>query len=265
MLYRLARLAPVLALTWTIGCTPSTEEAGGPKADPQEWAWLEQAKPNLDAVRSQLRDLSAQQVAAATEEDKAALAEQITAKEGELATLVEEFSGRLVGYINSLEIPQGEPLTPEQLAAIRLKSSEDLETAREWIDKGGDYARAIDIYNQQLLWDPENAELKAALATAEELRFMSPERFATVTKGMTQDEVRAALGPVHLRNARVDEEKNVTSWLYRTADGGAAGVFFKRNPKSEVWVVYDTRFEYVKPQVVGAPAQAAEEPPASGT
>lgn len=243
-----------------VGCTPSAEEASGPKADPQEWAWLTENQQLLNAQRDELRALVAQQATVTSEEEKAALAEQITAKETEVVEATEAFVSRLVTYINSLQILQDQPPTPEQLAAIRMKSAEDMETAREWIEKGGDYLRAIEIYNSQLKADPDNEDLKAALATAEVMRFMTPDRFAAVKKGMTQDEVRAALGQVHLRNVRVDEEKGVTSWLYRTEDGGGAGVFFKQDAKSDVLVVYDSKFDYVKPQVVESPDGAAESP-----
>lgn len=247
----------VVGLVLLVGCSQSTEDAAGPKGDPQEWAWLQETQPTLMAQRAELRDLAERQRLAATEEEKAQLAEEITTKEAALGTAAEEFVGRLVGYINSLEILQGEPLSPEQLAAIQMKTAEDMELAREWIEKGGDYVKAIDIYNSALINDPDNEALKAALAEAEDLRFMKPERFAEVKKGMTEEEVRAALGPVNIRNVRIDEEKGVTTWLYKTEDGGAAGVFFKANRAGEPLKVYDSKFDFFKPQVVGATEAAA--------
>lgn len=244
-----ALLAVATASLLLIGCGGASQQAAGPKADPQEWAWLNETQPKLMAQRQELRDLAAQQRSAATEEEKAQLAEEISAKEAALLTAAEEFAPRLVGFINSLEIIVGEPMSAEQLAAIRMKSAEDIELAREWIDKGGDYLRAIDIYNSALASDPDNETLQAALASAQELRFMTAERFAAVKKGMSPDEVRDALGPVHIRNIREDEEKGVTTWLYRTEDGGAAGVFFKKDAKRDVLLVYDSKFDFVQAQV----------------
>lgn len=88
---------------------------------------------------------------------------------------------------------------------------------------------------------------------------MTEERFAVVTKGMTRDEVRGALGQVHLRNIREDEEKGVISWLYRTEDGGAAGVFFKKG-RDDKFVVYDSKFQYVRPQISGSESAEAAAP-----
>jgi tetratricopeptide (TPR) repeat protein len=247
-----------------VGCSKSADVADGPKGDPQEWAWLQETQPKLMAQRAELRELADRQRLAATDEEKAQIAEEITAKETALAETLDGpsvgqpgFSSRLVGYIMSLDMREGDPVTPQQLAAIRMKTAEDMAVAREWIEKGGDYVKAIDIYNSALINDPDNEALKAALAEAEDLRFMKPERFAQVKKGMTEEEVRDALGPVNIRNVRIDEEKNVTTWLYRTEDGGAAGVFFKANRAGEALKVYDSKFDFFKPQVVGAQQEAA--------
>ncbi len=85
---------------------------------------------------------------------------------------------------------------------MRLKSDEDLAVAQEWIDRGGDYRRAIEILETQLQADPGYARLEQALARAREMRYVTPERFARVEPGMTALDVRAALGPVNLREVR---------------------------------------------------------------
>ena len=142
---------------------------------------------------------------------------------------------------------EGEPPSERQLAALHLKSDEDMIAAQEWIDKGGDYRRAIDIYNTALRFDPDNEALKEALATAEELRFMSEERFEEAKKGMTEAEVRAVLGQVNLHNIKDFPERKVRAWFYPTAEGGAAAaVWFKEG--NDGFKVYRVNYQEVKPK-----------------
>ena len=131
-----------------------------------------------------------------------------------------------------------------------MKTHEDMIVAQEFIDKGGDYRRAIEIYQTALIADPNNEELQAAIAEAEELRFMNEERFSQVSKNMTEEEVREVLGPVYLQNIKRYEDQGVTAWYYRKQDGGAAGVFFQE--KRGVLKVYKFDFSAVKPQVIEA-------------
>lgn len=271
--YRGLALCLCLSLL-ALGCGAAEDEtaAGG---SPEEWAWLQQSQAALDgkrqelaAVRTQQRALAGGEAPVAQEEPAAegepaadattpdaaaapaATAEELATRgqqlEGEIATLSEELGGRLVGYINSLEIIQGEPLTPEQQQAMRMKSEEDVELAREWIEKGGDYRRAIEIYEGALLWDPDNEKLAQALAEAQEMRFMTEERFAQVEKGMTQEQVRGILGPVNLHNVREygeEEADQKVVWLYPKEDRSAASVWFDRDSQTGVFEVYQTDFE----------------------
>ncbi len=154
---------------------------------------------------------------------------------------------RLIGFINDQGIAVGGELTDVQLGAIRMKTSEEVLLAQEYIDRGGDYAKAIDIYNLSMQFDPDNEELKAALAAAEENQYMTKERFGAVKKKMTQDEVRAAIGQVNLRNIKLYEDEGTVAWFYRKEDGSAAGVWFKESKKgADDWFVYTTKFNAVK-------------------
>ena len=144
---------------------------------------------------------------------------------------------------------EGEPPSERQLAALHMKSDEDIALAKEWIDKGGDYKRAIDIYTNALRFDPGNEALEQALAEAEELRFMSAERFAAAKKGMTEAEVREALGQVNLHNIKTfpDGKVEVVAWFYPTADNGAAAAVWFRDEK-DAKKVYKLNYEEVKPK-----------------
>lgn len=203
-----------------------------------EWSWLDGAQKELTAMRQQAATLAAQATPEATAQ-LAALQPQIDAKTDELGR-------RLVEYINADPPIQGEPMKPEQIAAFRLKSAEDMFVAREFIDKGGDYRRALDILKAAAAVDPDNPTLKAALAETEANRLVTPERFALVKKGMTPDEVKQVVGPVYLRNVKEYPDKGIVSWFYPTADDGhAAAVYFHK--KGESLVVYQATFDAVKP------------------
>lgn len=245
----------VLALSVACGGGGAAKED---QAKTEEWAWLTETQQTLVSKRQELADLKAQveavaevevaegdpEAAAATED----LAAQIEVLGGEVEALTEEFGNRLVGFINADPMIEGEPPTERQIEALRMKSGEDIILAEEWIERGGDYKRAIEIISTALLYDADNEELKAALARAEADRYMSEERWAAAKKGMTEDQIRKVLGQVNLHNIREYPDKDVVAWFYPTAeDGSAAAVWFQPNKKSGALEVYQIKFEAIKP------------------
>ena len=256
-------IAAVLLALVVSGCGgggPSEQE----KANEAEWTWLQETRQELATKRQELVDLQEAVAAAAVEEeaeDEAAEeaegeaaepvedpAAQLAALEEEVTALTEEYTSRLVGLLNADPMIEGEPPTERQLALLAMKSDEDIILAQEWIVKGGDYKRAIEIYNTALMFDPDNDKLKAALAEAETNRYMTSERFSQVKKGMSENEVRALLGQANLHNVRKYEDKGVTAWFYPTSETGeAAAVWFQPDKKTEVMTVYQVKFEAVKP------------------
>jgi hypothetical protein len=237
-------------------------------AQAAEWVALQEAKENLDTQREKLAEMR-QMVAAAPEEDAAEedaaeeateeavegeveaaampTAEDVETLENTIAAATEDFGGRLVNFLNNDPMIEGEPPTERQLAALHMKSEEDIVLAQEWIEKGGDYKRAIDIYNNSLRIDPDNEAVKAALAEAEAMRYMSQERFTAAKKGMSEAEVREALGQVNLHNIKSFPDRKVIAWFYPTADNGAAAAVWFREEKSGN-KVYRLNFEEVKPK-----------------
>jgi hypothetical protein len=171
-------------------CSGGQREAERRAAAQQtERQWLGKTRQQLEAKRQELVGLH-QRVAIAAEEpltvpagetpapgSRAELAARAAALDAEIGALSEEMGRRLVAYIDSFETAEGDPMPAEQQRAIRMKSDEDIEVAREWIVKGGDYRRAIEIYETQLLFDPDYARLRRALETAREMRYMTAERF----------------------------------------------------------------------------------------
>lgn len=254
------------ALISVVACGPSAEEEMAAQ-QVEAYAALETAQAELFEARQRLNDLEAQVAAAEGDEgegdDEAEAAEGAEGEGGETAAadpaaelaslrnevtdMTDAFGMQLVDFINNAGILEGEEMTPEQIGAIRMKSAEDMVLATEYIEKGGDYRRAIDIYQNALAVDPDNEELKTALAMAEEMRFMTEERFAQVKKGMSETEVRDLLGSVNLRNIRdyASEGRDVIAWFYPREDGGAAAVWFR--PKDGENSVYQLNYSEVKP------------------
>jgi len=232
-------------------------------ANEAEWNWLRETQQELNADRQELAELRVAVVQAAAEEATEEAAEEVEGEavepaddpvarlaelEEEAADLTEEYTGRLVGLLNADPMIEGEQPTDRQLALLAMKSDEDIILAQEWIDKGGDYKRAIEIYNTALMFDPDNAKLKAGLAEAEANRYMSEERFSQAKKGMTEVEIRQLLGQANLHNVRKYEDKGVVAWFYPTSESGeAAAVWFQPEKKTEVMKVYQIKFEAVKP------------------
>ena len=239
----------------------------------EELAWLKENKPLLDAKRNEINELEARLAGElpAAEESEAATGEapEGEAPEGEAPVELteEELQARLeqlrdetvaradelgqhaAEFLNTTGIVVGGELTPDQQFVIDLKIDEDILVAREYIDKGGDYNRALDIYRQSLQLNPGNERLLAAIAEAEDLRYMTEERFAQVK---SQDEVRQLLGQVKHTNVRDFPEREVLGWFYKKQDGGAAGVYFKEKKKgSGIWTVYSTDYNAVEQEEVG--------------
>lgn len=239
-------LALALALLGSaVACGPAEEEAAGPDraaevaALEQEEAALAEARAELAALRDRLEQARAGELE--EEVDVAELEQQIATQEAEIAELSEAFYGNLVEFLNADPPIEGEPMTAEQEAALRMKSGEDLLIGREYIERGGDYARALDIYQAALAADPSNADLTAAIEDAESMRYVTQERFDQVEKGMSRAEVREILGPVNLRNVRDYEDRGVLLWVYpKNAEKEAAGIYFRK--KGERYEVY--RLEY---------------------
>ncbi len=255
----------VLALFALSACEsgPTEEELQAAKTA-GDWAAIEQARAGLDATRGELAELQ-QQIASSEEEgEEGAEAAEGEGEEGaeaplspeELAAkadevkqsiykLEEDFGAQLVAFINDQGISVGGELTEYQSGAIRMKSDLDLELAQGYID-GGEWGRAIDIYNQALTLDPDNEKVAAAIAEAESRRFMTEERLAEIKKGMTEDEVRELLGTPKVQNVR-EFDGGVIGWFFpKEEPNTAAGVYFRE--KKGVLKVYRKDFEAVKSQ-----------------
>ena len=169
---------------------------------------------------------------------------------GKIYALSDEFGQRLVGFVNDPANAQvvGEPPSERQQAALRLKSSEDIVMAQEYIDKGGDYRRALNIFEEALRVDPDNEDVLAAFEQAKLDRWMSQERFDLAEKGMSDTKIRRLLGQPLPSNIRPYPEKKVLAWFYPTGeDKGAAGIYFNEDDSGKL-EVYQAKFDAVAGQ-----------------
>ncbi len=248
---------------------PTEEELQAAKTG-EDWAAIGQSMADLDAKRAELAELQ-QHIADSGEEAEGGEAEGGEAEGGEAESeegaetppspeelaaqaedaqqaiykLEEDFGAQLVAFINDQGISVGGELTEMQTEAIHMKSDLDMILAQGYID-GGEYGRAIDIYNQALTLDPGYDKLTAAIAEAETRRYMTEERLAEIKKGMTEDEVRELLGTPKRQNVR-EFDGGVIGWFFpKEEPNTAAGVFFRK--KKETLKVYKTDFEAVKSQ-----------------
>jgi tetratricopeptide (TPR) repeat protein len=252
----------VVALSVACGSGTDPKE----EARTQEWEWLQQTKEELDSKRAQVAVLASATVPPAQEAEGEAAASaeptpdedgvapvapvdgaaQLATLEEEITALSEQFASRLVAFLNDDPIVAGQAPTERQLAAMRMKSDEDIVLAQEWIDKGGDYKRAIDIYTSALELDPDNESLKGALAAAQSNRYMSEERFAQAAEEMSREEVRALLGQPNLHNVREYTDRGVVAWFYPTTESGdAAGVWFEVNDETGESSAYQLKYDAI--------------------
>lgn len=258
-------LATLLGLALLAGLACQSGDSAAETERQAAWTELQEMKSELDGAREELAALRQPAAAEAEAGATPAAAEgtgteagtdatagdataQIAQAEESVQAQADAFSQKLVAFINENPIIEGSEPTPTQQGALDMHIEESMGIAREYIEEGGDYRQAIQIYQQALALDPDNTALQAAIAEAEAGRFMTEERFAQVEEGMTDDEIRDLLGPVNLRNIRDYEDGARIAWFYvREQDGYAAGVFFQREDDGS-YTVYSSDFDAVTPQ-----------------
>ena len=245
--------AMVLALCFVGACGPTEEETRAVE-ESQEWSILQEEHAALTAQREDLNTIR-EEITAGVEGDEETgmspeeallqLEKRGEEKEAEVNEAADAFSNNLVEFINKYAGYEGDEQSDLQRAAIRLKSGEDIELAREYVLKGGDYKRALNILQTTVIADPEYEALRQEKERLESLRWMDEERFSQVENGMTEAEVRALLGQVFHRNIKEYDEVNATAWFYPRTEGAAAAVFFREQRGEER--VYEKDFNAVKP------------------
>ena len=224
-----AAVLPLALAALAGGCGGKEPPALRGRAAATDWARLETSHRTLTLLRQQLASLPLDR----RREEREALEHKAEAQ-------ARNYSARLVLFLNST----GKEADPAlRRAAIGRKSAEDLYVARQFIERAGDYRRAVEICEAALALDPQNPDLERVLAEAREMRFATPERFARLKEGMAPAEVRAILGPPNLHNVR-SYPGGVVGWFYdRDERGAAAGIWFE--PRGKDLAVYALAFDAV--------------------
>lgn len=247
----LLTLALSLALTSCAGGDEDAARDAERQASLEELAQqqqeLQDARQELAELKVRLVEAEAGDLPAGEEVDLTALRTEIEQKDAQITTMAENLNQGLVDFINDDPPVEGEPIDPLVERAFAMKAEEDVALAREYITVGGDYARAISIYDDILSFDPDNPTAQEAKAEAERLRYMDEERFAQIEKDMTQAQVEQAIGPANSRNRREYPDQGVLAWYYpKNGAGDAAAVWFRK--KDGTWVVYRTEYNAVEAQ-----------------
>lgn len=127
--------------------------------------------------------------------------------------------------------------------AAALLAREKIVIGDEYMNILSRYDRALDFYRAALQFEPQNEEAKRRIALAEQRRYVSMSAFASVRKGMKEDEVRRLVGlPREDWIKQVVQNSRVYSvWIYPKADGGASAVYFDNG------VVYHTNWNAAAP------------------
>lgn len=234
-----------------VSCTGGDDEAVQNAERQAQLDALAQQQQELQAARQELSDLEARLADAEAgdlpegEVDVTALRTEVEQKDAQVTTMSETLNQGLADFINADPPVEGEPIDPLVERAFVLKADEDVAIAKEYITEGGDYARAIGIYDDILSFDPDNTAAQEAKAEAERLRYMTEERFTQVQEDMTQAQVVQVVGPANVRNRREYADQGVVAWYYpKSAAGDAAAIFFRK--RNDQWVVYRTDFNAVK-------------------
>jgi hypothetical protein len=126
--------------------------------------------------------------------------------------------------------------------ALNLYADSAIRRAADVITRSGDYRRAIDLLETARGYFAEaNAvpppRLLAALERARRFSVITKARFDRLARGMTDEQVKALVGVPNAANVRRSEVagKQVTSWLYRSEEGGVSALYFDDSLRLYAW------------------------------
>jgi outer membrane murein-binding lipoprotein Lpp/outer membrane protein assembly factor BamE (lipoprotein component of BamABCDE complex) len=252
-------VAVIVSLSLVNGCSrgPSEEELKQAELAEQFatitqlYETLTQTRADLESAQSSLAEIEALAERERSEEQQAMM-EELPAQIEELTAsqdaTFEEMQAELAEYLNVAL--NDFPDSPDTARALGIYSEEAIIVAYDIVQKSGDYKKAIDH-----LASAENLFEQSGLATYQPLvdhiselddwRYITQERFDSVKKNMTKEEVKVLVGVPYYQNIKIDDKRGVEMWLYRKRGGGAAAISFRTKTDK----VYHMNFDAVKPQV----------------
>ena len=126
--------------------------------------------------------------------------------------------------------------------ALSLYADSAIRCATDVIARSGDYRRAIDLLETARGYFAEAhaalpPDLLAALERARRFSVITKARFDRLARGMTDAQVKVLVGVPYADNVRRSEVagKQVTSWLYRSEDGGVSALYFDDSLRLYAW------------------------------
>jgi len=228
-----------------------------------QWDWIKETKTVLDQKRDELAQLSEQiqnlPTAEVVEGEEAPTMEQLVAQQEELTksikTLQNDFQSKLTDFLYAMDteifkIKKDNPNVnkrPEHIQANALMSDEDILAAQDWITKQGDYRQALEHMEGVLKADPENQKVIDFVEKIKVDRWMTQDKMALLTRGMTEDEVRNQIGQVYRQNIQTWEDQGTMAWFFPREDSGIAGVYFIKG-KDDRFTVFKINYDAKKPK-----------------
>jgi tetratricopeptide (TPR) repeat protein len=132
--------------------------------------------------------------------------------------------------------------------AGQLLAREKIMLGDEYMTVLSRYDKAIELYQEALQFQPDSADARQRIATAEQRRYVSMNAFAGIKSGMKEEAVQGLVGlPREDWIKQVVQNNRVYSvWIYPKADGGASAIYFDNG------VVYHTNWNAAAPPASGA-------------
>ena len=222
------RHAVILVLLAAVACTP----AGPPTApNDREWSLLTADYQWLETVRN------AQKKPVATMSRKERI-ELLLDNHKKLEPTYVAFIDKVHEYHDRTTDPR----------AGQLLAREKIMLGDEYMTVLSRYDKAIELYRQALEYQPDSADARQRIATAEQRRYVSMTAFANIKSGMKEEAVQGLVGlPREDWIKQVVQNNRVYSvWIYPKADGGASAIYFDNG------VVYHTNWNAAAPPASGA-------------
>ncbi len=213
----------------------------------EQYDALTTMRSEIEAAELALAELQAIPENKLTDEQKAEV-EAVTANLESSAVASEVAFEEVQGLIaDLLNVGINEfPDSNETASALMMYADEAILVADDMVVKSGDYKKAIDhLSSAEGYFEAAGLTayhpLVAKIGELDDWRFITQERFDQIKKGMTREEVVAAVGQVYFRNIQEDPDRGVESWLYKKREGGGAAFYFK----IKTGKVYDKNWEAV--------------------
>ncbi len=250
--------AALIGLTLSCNSGPSEEELALAQLQDQlvtinqTYQELQSLRVEIATAKATSAEIEAISEKKRTDEQKVQL-EEFGLKLPELETKSEEIYDTLQAHLaDFLTVGLNDfPQSAQTAEALQIYSDEAMIIADDTVAKSGDYKKAIDQLGgakgyYKAIQVPVYPALDEKIASLQDWRFITQERFDALTKGMTMDEVKAVVGVPYHANIQEDEKRGVQTWLYKKQGGGAVAVYFK----IKTGKMYSAQWDAIKTKVV---------------